>query len=141
MSEKNYALRDELVKQRLLNAFRAGAIIKDACTHAGITTRTYRNYRAKAEAGIEPYKSDFEEIQQAQVEPVLRALAQINIASQSGSLQASTWLVEKLRPKDFGRDAQIDLDSNEAIVLKFSTGKTLQLPDNSNSGLSGQEEE
>ena len=68
-------------------------------------------------------------------------MAQINIASQSGSLQASTWLVEKLRPKDFGRDAQLDIDSNEAIVLKFSTGKTLQLPDNSNSGLSGQEEE
>ena len=63
-------------------------------------------------------KSDFEEIQQAQVEPVLRALAQINIASQSGSLQASTWLVEKLRPKDFGRDAQLDIDSNEEFCDK-----------------------
>ena len=139
MSLNNYKLNDPLTKERLITAFKAGAIIKDACIYAGISDRSYRRWRSYAEEGIEPYKSDFEEIYQEQVLPVLGG--QIQKASQSGSLQASIWTVEKLRPKEFGRDANTEIQSDEAIVLKFSTGKTLQLPDNSVSGLSASEEE
>tara|TARA_Y100001938_G_C8044238_1_gene407903 strand:- start:445 stop:870 length:426 start_codon:yes stop_codon:yes gene_type:complete len=141
MSLNNYKLNDPLTKERLITAFKAGAIIKDACIYAGISDRSYRRWRSYAEEGIEPYKSDFEEIYQAQVLPVLGALGQIQKASQSGSLQASIWTVEKLRPKEFGKEANVETQSDEAIVLKFSTGKTLQLPDNSVSGLSASEEE
>jgi|TARA_R100000353_G_scaffold98608_1_gene71813 hypothetical protein len=141
VSIKNYKLNDPNVKKRLLEAFSAGAIIKDACIYAGISPRSYRRWKDKAEKGQQPYKDDFAEIEQAQVTPVLRALGQINMASQGGSLQASTWLVEKLRPKEFGREANLDTQTDEAIILKFSTGKVLELPDNSVTGVSAKTEE
>ena len=67
MTNKPYKL-DEQLTERLLNAIKLGSYIEHACAYAGINSSTYRRWRSLAEDNLEPYKSLFEKIQQAEAE-------------------------------------------------------------------------
>ena len=52
MKKKNKFLDEEII-DRLLYAVSEGSYIEDACAFAGITSRTYRTWRERAENGEE----------------------------------------------------------------------------------------
>ena len=90
-----YKFEDEQIWQRLNQALSVGAYIEDACIFAGISSRQFRRWRELAEQGVEPYAGRWVEIQRSESQAVIRNLFNIHNAGNSGSWQASAWILER----------------------------------------------
>tara|TARA_Y100000004_G_C8948076_1_gene427222 strand:+ start:759 stop:1190 length:432 start_codon:yes stop_codon:yes gene_type:complete len=128
MTNKPYKL-DEQLTERLLNAIKLGSYIEHACAYAGINSSTYRRWRSLAEDNLEPYKSLFEKIQQAEAEGIIRRIGRIEKQAQEGNWQADAWLLERKYPDKFGRRDRVTLqaDPNAPIEvnLAWADGTTI----------------
>jgi len=140
-NNKPYKLIDEQIQERLLQAIRLGAFIEHACYYAGINSSTFRQWRQKATEGIEPYKSFWIRINEAESEAIMRRLARIENAGKEGSWQADAWYLERKYPDKFGRRDRLELagDPNAPVEveLNWSDGKLI----NRNNEIINQEEE
>lgn len=140
-NNKPYKLIDEQIQERLLQAIRLGAFIEHACYYAGINSSTFRQWRQKATEGIEPYKSFWIRINEAESEAIMRRLARIENAGKEGSWQADAWYLERKYPDKFGRRDRLELagDPNAPVEveLNWADGKLI----NRNNEIINQEEE
>ncbi len=118
---KPYKLDDELT-DRLLQAIRLGSYIEHACAYAGINSSTYRRWRKNAEEEIEPFKSLFEQINQAEAEGIMRRIGRIEKAAQDGNWTADAWLLERKYPDKFGKRDRITLqaDPNAPVEVNLN---------------------
>lgn len=121
MENKPYKLDEELA-DNLVNAIKLGSYIEHACAYAGINSSTYRRWRQNAEKEIEPYKSLFERIYQAEAEAVMRRLGRIEKAAADGNWQADGWFLERKYPDKFGKRDKITLqtDPNEPVLINLN---------------------
>ena len=120
-----YKFEDEQIWRRLNQAISVGAYIEDACIFAGISSRQFRRWRELAEQGVEPYAGRWVEIQRSESQAVIRNLFNIHNAGNSGSWQASAWILERKYPAKYGRREQISLSDNSKdfdVELYWSDG-------------------
>ena len=138
-----YKFEDEQIWQRLNQALSVGAYIEDACIFAGISSRQFRRWRELAEQGVEPYAGRWVEIQRSDSQAVIRNLFNIHNAGNSGSWQASAWILERKYPAKYGRREQISLSDNSKdfdVELYWSDG-TIFLENNVVSDMSDRKKE
>ena len=138
-----YKFEDEQIWQRLNQALSVGAYIEDACIFAGISSRQFRRWRELAEQGVEPYAGRWVEIQRSESQAVIRNLFNIHNAGNSGSWQASAWILERKYPAKYGRREQISLSDNSKdfdVELYWSDG-TIFLENNVVSDMSDRKKE
>ena len=119
-----YKFEDEKVWSRLSQALSVGAYIEDACVFAGISSRQYRRWRVLAEKGVEPYASKWVEIQKSEAQAIVRNLFNIQNAANSGTWQASAWILERKYPDKFARKdfVQISEGKDFDVELYWSDG-------------------
>jgi len=117
--KKPYKL-DEALTDRLLQAIKLGSYIEHACAYAGINSSTYRRWRQNAELEIEPYKSLFEKIHQAEAEGIIRRIGRIEKVAQEGNWQADAWLLERKYPDKFGRRDRVTLQSDPNAPIEVN---------------------
>jgi len=119
-----YKFEDEQVWSRLSQALSVGAYIEDACVFAGISSRQYRRWRVLAEKGVEPYASKWVEIQKSEAQAIVRNLFNIQNAANSGTWQASAWILERKYPDKFARKdfVQISEGKDFDVELYWSDG-------------------
>ena len=138
-----YKFEDEQIWQRLNQALSVGAYIEDACIFAGISSRQFRRWRELAEQGVAPYAGRWVEIQRRESQAVIRNLFNIHNAGNSGSWQASAWILERKYPAKYGRREQISLSDNSKdfdVELYWSDG-TIFLENNVVSDMSDRKKE
>ena len=138
-----YKFDDEQIWQRLNQALSVVAYIEDACIFAGISSRQFRRWRELAEQGVEPYAGRWVEIQRSESQAVIRNLFNIHNAGNSGSWQASAWILERKYPAKYGRREQISLSDNSKdfdVELYWSDG-TIFLENNVVSDMSDRKKE
>jgi len=120
---------DETIRDRLIQAIKLGAFIEHACIYAGINSSTFRLWRKHAQSGLEPYKSFWEEVQQAESESIVRRIARIEKAGLDGSWQADAWILERKYPDKFGKrdHLKVEADPNAPVEveLQWADGNVL----------------
>ncbi len=124
MEISKHKFDDPVVWKRLNDALSVGAYIEDACAFAGISSRTFRNWREMAEKGVEPYQSKWEDITLSESTSVIRNLANIRRSADNGSWQASAWILERKYPDKFGRRETVKLEKEGTfdVELYWSDG-------------------
>ena len=128
-NNKPYKLLDEDLTDRLLEAIRLGMYTEHACAYAGINSSTFRLWRKKAEEGVEPYKSFWLQVNQAEGTAIIRRMARIEQAGKDGHWQADAWVLERKYPDKFGRKEKLQLQGDPnapvEIELNWADGKKL----------------
>jgi hypothetical protein len=114
------------VVERVRQAMRAGAYLKDAFAFAGIGQTTGFDWLSEFDDSADPVREDFESdddferasarftllgefseaVQNAEASSKVAALANIRQAAQNGSWQADAWYLERRYPHEFGRRVQ-----------------------------------
>jgi hypothetical protein len=94
-----------------------------AADYAGVNRRTVQKWCQQGEEdsfnGIDSEKAAFfHSFKKAQVEPAMKAVAGIKMAGDEGQWQALAWLLERLWPKMFGRNA-LELQRMEELDSKI----------------------
>ena len=119
-----YKFEDEQIWARLSQAISVGAYIEDACVVAGISSRQYRRWRQLAEQVVEPYASRWSEIQKSEAQAVVRNLFNIQNAANSGTWQASAWILERKYPDKFARKDFVEVSKGKEfdVELYWSDG-------------------
>lgn len=87
---------------RLLEALRAGNTRKDASLYAGIEQHTFQNWMLR-------YSHFSQAVEKAEADAVVRNVAQIAKAAQTGTWQAAAWWLERRRPDDYGRRDRVEV--------------------------------
>lgn len=109
-------IHDDLLRQRLLDAIRVGAVLEDALAYAGLPRSTYyawlnrgRTARDHLDAGLHlldterPYL-DFLDLIEHEIAAVeVRALGVIRTSALNGSWRAAAWWLERRYPARYGR--------------------------------------
>ena len=118
----------EQIWSRLSQAISVGAYIEDACVFAGISSRQYRRWRELAEQGVEPYAERWVEIQKSEAQAIVRNLFNIQNAANSGTWQASAWILERKYPEKYARKdfVQITEGSDYDVELFWSDGNVFE---------------
>lgn len=91
-------LEDPGVQNAIVQALGLGATMKQACAIAGVTYRTFLEWRHRAEAEEEPYMTFFDQLGIAADKAIMRKLAVIDQAAQAGTWQAAAWWLERNFP-------------------------------------------
>jgi transposase len=94
------------VQEIIVSALKLGASKKKACQYAGITEKSFYEWLQRAERDEQPYREFSEQIEKAEADHYVRALAQIETAARSGTWQASAWKLERKYPEEWGRTIQ-----------------------------------
>ena len=123
-----FKFEDEQIWSRLSQAISVGAYIEDACVFAGISSRQYRRWGVLAEKGVEPYASKWVEIQKSEAQAIVRNLFNIQNAANSGTWQASAWILERKYPEKYARKdfVQITEGSDYDVELFWSDGNVFE---------------
>tara|TARA_R100000995_G_C3432256_1_gene99095 strand:+ start:296 stop:742 length:447 start_codon:yes stop_codon:yes gene_type:complete len=123
-----FKFEDEQIWSRLSQAISVGAYIEDACVFAGISSRQYRRWRELAEQGVEPYAERWVEIQKSEAQAIVRNLFNIQNAANSGTWQASAWILERKYPEKYARKdfVQITEGSDYDVELFWSDGNVFE---------------
>ncbi len=117
---------DEEIINRLLFAIGEGSYIEDACAYAGITSKTYRTWRDRAEDGEEFFVDLFERIQAEESKFKVETLRVIKeIGEQDRNPRALQWILERKYPSQFGETSklQIQREDIEIVEMEFSDGE------------------
>jgi hypothetical protein len=94
---------DDLTAKRIADAVRLGAPWYLAAQAGGVGRSTLREWKAKGDAGEEPYAAFLARLKSAEAEAATEALRVIQNAATNGTWQASAWLLERRYPKSFAR--------------------------------------
>lgn len=105
-------LLTEETREALLRMLRAGNYIETACRAAGITSKTFRNWRRahrEGQVSAIPYAKFFEDLDKAIAEGETTHLNAIELAAKSGQWQAAAWVLERRHPRRWGRRDVIEV--------------------------------
>ena len=95
----------EKVCRSLATEIKKGSSIKAACGARGIEPKSLRDWRAKAEQGVEPYASIFPPLKKALASAMSRAEQRV-YAGRKGWQSSARWL-ESMKPKPWRRTEQV----------------------------------
>lgn len=99
-------------KDTIVHAISKGTPIKYAAQAAGIHPATFFRWLEQGEQqDVGPYRDFYNAIEKAQGAAVVSHLSNIENAAQSGSWQASAWLLERRFHQDFSRKQSTELDN------------------------------
>lgn len=102
------------VHEKLVEAFRTGAPISTACSHAGIAYDTLNRWKRAVEIGAEDeywrpeFIQLFEDIEKAKEDLHLEALAAIRLAGKK-SWPAYAWLLERQYPELYSLKNRVEV--------------------------------
>ena len=125
IKKKNKFLDEEIIN-RLLYAVSEGSYIEDACAFAGISSRTYRTWRERADNGEEYFVDLFEKIQERESKFKVETLRKIKeIGEEDRNPRALQWILERKYPTQFGETSklQIQREDIEIVEMEFSDGE------------------
>jgi transposase len=92
----------ENTTKRVMEAIAAGCTVEAACASAGISSSTYRDWRAQGAKGVEPFSAFLASIKKAESEAEERLLNIINKAAPQ-HWQAAAWVLERRFPRRWAR--------------------------------------
>jgi hypothetical protein len=102
-------------KEKMLYAISKGAPYQLACDYAGVSYRTFLNWKAKAEEeNIPEYVQFFRDLKQTQGATAIHWLEKIDEAMEEGTWQTAAWKLERRQGRYFAPQAAI-IDANERI--------------------------
>ena len=125
IKKKNKFLDEEIIN-RLLYAVSEGSYIEDACAFAGISSRTYRTWRERADNGEEYFVDLFEKIQERESKFKVETLRKRKeIGEEDRNPRALQWILERKYPTQFGETSklQIQREDVEIVEMEFSDGE------------------
>lgn len=96
-------IHQEAARQLLLQEIADGNTFENACACAGIPRRTFYEWTAKGEQGIEPYAEFYQAVIRAKAEAEAEHVQIIRKAAKEGTWQASAWFLERRNPEHWGR--------------------------------------
>lgn len=82
--------------KKILEAIRVGTTFRLACAYGGITEETFSQWRKK-------YPEFSESVKEAVGTAAVSWLAKIEKAASDGTWQAAAWKLERLYPREYGR--------------------------------------
>lgn len=121
-------------RKRLLDAIRGGNYQETACAYAGIGASTFYDWLARGRAVRDrvadgedldvdsedaAYLALLDDVEKARADAEVRAIAQINLASQD-SWQASAWWLERTMPTKYGRFTRTEVSGPQGGPLTVS---------------------
>lgn len=101
----------ELVKKQLKDTafgIKLGMSYDSAARAAGMNPCTFYRWKSYAKEGREPYASEWKVIEEADFLGERELLDRINQAGQRGDWKADAWLLEKRRPKRYGKQETVN---------------------------------
>lgn len=97
--------KSELIA-KVSSAVTQGCTIEAACAASGISTSTFRDWRAQGRQGVAPYSAFLAAIKKAEAAAEQRLLGIINEAAPK-TWQAAAWILERRFPKRWARTAAV----------------------------------
>ena len=118
---------------KLCESARLGMKVEHMCQRAGISTRAYYSWKAKAKRKEQPYYQFMQRVEKALSDGIAHNLAIILKSAKDGNWTSSAWLLERC----FGYNKVIDpVDEDIAIeVDEISTKELLEAVAKSNEEL------
>lgn len=111
---------------RLIQAVRGGNYLTTSAAFAGISYTTLRRWILKADDPNAPpeYVVFKEELEKAQADAQVAALAKIQKAASEGAWQAAAWYLERSRPAEWGRrdTSRVELVGDGGGPIKMVAG-------------------
>ena len=102
-----------------------GNYITTVCKSVGISPKTYYYWKKKGEQGIEPYKTFYERVTEAEAQAEMDILNVIYTnAIDQGNWLSSAWILERKYPNRFGKREQMALATDNNFELKISSAKS-----------------
>ena len=117
---RNSKLTDEMI-ENFCRAQQLGLSVKASCDYCGITDRAYYKYIEKAKEDMEKglktkYVQFFHKVKKASADFRAYHMLKIREASESGTWQASAWLLERCYPEEYGRSMKNDVVAENGIL-------------------------
>lgn len=108
-------LTDELIDD-FCKAQKLGLSTKASCDYCGITDRVYYKYMEQAQKDMNEGLNTkavqfFHKVKKAKADFRAYHMLKIREASESGSWQASAWILERCCPDEYGKAVKIDTDN------------------------------
>lgn len=113
------------IQRTIVAAIRGGATMAQAASIAGVGRPTFNKYAKLAEEGEEPWASIFLEFAKAVDEGIMRKLAVIDRAAESGNWTAAAWWLERNFPDLYALRNRTELTGKGGEPIKI----TLEWPD------------
>ena len=102
-----------------------GNYITTVCKSVCIGKTTYYSWKKKGEQGIEPYKTFYERVTEAEAQAEMDILDVIyTSAVDQGNWLSSAWILERKYPNRFGKREQMALQTDNDFKLEISTAKS-----------------
>lgn len=114
---KNKDEMAEKVKKMLTliaKAVSKGMSYNDSARLAGLHPQTFYKWKGLAKQGKEPYAKYWQIMEQADLAGELDILERIELAGKNGDWRADAWMLEKRKPKRYGKREQI----NQTVIDK-----------------------
>lgn len=140
----------------LLSALRCGMPVNKACSLAGITVETYRNWYERGKAGEEPYRQFFDSLEAIQFEMEQWCLSAIKDAADRTKMEVTTttmdtplgtkttvtekparydwraavWLLEHLDPDYYGKNKEpqsVTTNNTQIVVQLPSNNRAIEM--------------
>lgn len=98
--------------ERLVNAIRGGAYLKQAAEHAGISYNTMRRWLIKAQGpdATEELIAFAKEVEKANADAEVAAVAKIRQIGNEGNWQALAWWLERRHPERWAKTDQARIE-------------------------------
>ena len=123
---RNKAEKAEKIKKTLTligKAVNKGMSYADSARLAGIHPQTFWDWKKFAREGREPYAEYWDIIVKAELEGEMTLLERIDQAGVNGDWRADAWLLEKRKPKRYGKREHINqtvIDKRKKDLSKMS---------------------
>ena len=107
---------NDVVRKRILQALGVGSTMAQAAEFGGISSRTLGRWLDRGRKGeSDEYEAFLHEVNTAKATMIVSNLANINRAAQSGTWQASAWLLERRDPANYGRTTREYAQARDAL--------------------------
>ena len=102
-----------------------GNYITTVCRSVGIHKSTFYAWKRKGEKGLEPYKTFYDRVTEAEAKAEMDILNVIYTnAVDEGNWLSSAWILERKYPNRFGKREQMALQTDNDFKLEISTAKS-----------------
>jgi hypothetical protein len=113
------------VCDKIIDGMLKGNYVTTVCQSVGINRSTYYAWKKKGEQGIEPYKTFYERVIEAEAKAEMDILNVIyTSAIDQGNWVSSAWILERKYPQRFGKREQMALQTDNDFKLEISTAKS-----------------
>lgn len=110
---------------KIIDGMLKGNYVTTVCQSVGIHRSTYYAWKKKGEKGIEPYKTFYDRVMEAEAKAEMDILNVIyTSAIDQGNWVSSAWILERKYPNRFGKREQMALQTDNEFELKISSAKS-----------------